>query len=92
MTRDFVFTPPLEFPDVFARELERFDLHSHPGGSEPPSLFVLARDAEKPWEPDAIFAQVAADLIGPSGPDEWSLAPVQVLGREGRYGTGTGRP
>jgi hypothetical protein len=90
MTRDFVFTPLLEFPDVFARELERFDLRPHPGGSEPPSLFVLARDADKPWEPDAIFAQVAADLIGPSGPHEWSLAPVQVLGREGRYGTGTG--
>lgn len=90
MTRDFVFTPPLGFPDVVARDLERFDLRPHPGGSEPPSLFVLAQDAGKPWALEAVFAQVAADLIGLNGPDEWSLSPVQVLGREGRYGTGAG--
>lgn len=90
MTRDFVFTAPVGFPDVVARELERFDLRPYPSGSEIPLLFVLARDADKPWEPDAMFAEVSADLIGPNGPDEWSLTPVQVLGRERRYGTGAG--
>lgn len=90
MTRDFVFTAPFEFPDVVTRELERFDLRPHPGGSERPSLFVLARDANKPWEPEAMFAEVAADLIGPNDPDEWALSPVQVFGREGRYGTVAG--
>ncbi|CDZ64302.1 tetratricopeptide repeat protein [Neorhizobium galegae] len=88
MTRDFVFTAPSEFPDVFARELERFDLRPYPGGSELPSLFVLARDADTPWDLNAMFETVAADFIGPNGPDEWSLVPVHVLGREGRYGTG----
>ncbi|WP_069061713.1 DUF1963 domain-containing protein [Sinorhizobium sp. RAC02] len=90
MTRDFVFTAPFGFPDVVARELERFDLRPHPSGSERPLLFVFARDADKPWEAEAMFAEVSADLIGPNGPDEWTLTPVQVLGREGRYGTGTG--
>lgn len=90
MTRDFVFTPPFEFLDVFAREHERFDLRPHPGGSKPRSLFVLVRDSAKPWSLEAVFSDVAADLIGPNGPKEWSLAPVQVLGREGRYGTGAG--
>ncbi|GAK72874.1 DUF1963 domain-containing protein [Agrobacterium rubi] len=90
MTRDFVFTAPVEFPGVVACELERFNLHPYPSGWERPLLFVFARDADRPWEAEAMFAEVAADLIGPNGPDEWSLAPVQVLGREGRYGTGTG--
>ncbi|WP_332303291.1 DUF1963 domain-containing protein [Rhizobium sp. GR12] len=90
MTRDFVFMPPLEFPDVFARELERFELRPHPSGSEPRSLFVLVRDLARPWNLEAVFPDVAADLIGPNAPKEWSLASVQVLGREGRYGTGGG--
>ncbi|WP_105384366.1 DUF1963 domain-containing protein [Neorhizobium alkalisoli] len=90
MTRDFVFTPPAAFPDVVARQLERFDLRPYPHDTELPSLFVLALDLGKPWEFDEAFAPLAADLVGQNGPAEWSLAAVQVLGREGRYGTGTG--
>lgn len=90
MTRDFVFTAPPAFPDVVARQPERFDLRPYPRDTELPSLFVLALDADEPWELDEVFAPLAMDLIGPAGPVEWSLAAVQVLGCEGRYGTGTG--
>lgn len=91
MTRDFVFTPPSGFSNVVARDLERFDLHPYPRQSDQPALFVLARDAGKSWDLDGTFDHVAEDLLGLSGLYEWSLTSIHVLGREGRYGIGTGR-
>lgn len=87
MTRDFVFTAPPTFPEVVVRQRERFDLRPYPRDTELSSLFVLALDADEPWKLDEAFAPLAMDLIGSNDPADWSLAAVQVLGREGRYGT-----
>ncbi|WP_141514350.1 MULTISPECIES: hypothetical protein [unclassified Rhizobium] len=87
MTRDFIFTAPPAFPDVTALQPERFHLRPHPRNSELPALVVAALDGSQPWDLDAGFAAIAADLIGSEDQTEWSLAPIQVLGHEGRYGT-----
>jgi hypothetical protein len=89
MTRDFVFTAPPAFPDVVALQPERFDLRPYPRDREVPSLFVLVLDRGERWDVDESFAPIAVDLLGAEGSVGWSLAPVQVLGREGRYGTGS---
>ncbi|NEK15086.1 hypothetical protein [Rhizobium leguminosarum] len=71
---------------------ERFHLRPHPRKSERPALFIAAFDASQPWDLDASFVPIAVDLIGPADQTEWSLAPIQLLGHEGRYGTASLSP
>ncbi|MBB4477694.1 hypothetical protein [Rhizobium etli] len=79
MTRDFIFTAPPAFPDVTALQPERFHFRPHPRNLELPALVVAAFDGSQPWDLDAGFAAIAADLIGSEDQTEWSLAQFRCL-------------
>lgn len=86
MTRDFVFTAPVAFPNVVALEPERFTLRPSAQTEASPSLFVLALEANDVLNLDNAFAALAADSLGLSNQVDWLIEPKQLLGREARRG------
>lgn len=86
MTRDFVFSAPVEFPYVVVSETERFVLRPSREASGSPCLLVLALAAAEGFDLDRAFAAMSADILQWDGPVDWSIEPRQLLGRDARRG------
>ncbi len=86
----FIFSAPPAFPDVLALAPESFILKPYPSESDVQALFVMTAETDGAWDIEERFAPVAADLVGAENIGDWSLASVQLLGWEGRYGHSRG--